>query len=87
MAVYTLLQAVGLTFDVITDIFKGEEDSRRIFCYSKTSSARSRVFMTTKIWDDMHWADRMHWHKLAVMTVLKPGEKILKMGARDMVVK
>jgi hypothetical protein len=42
--------------------------------------------MTSKLWDQMHWGDRVSWRELAVTTVLQPGEVIPRMGDMRMMV-
>jgi hypothetical protein len=42
--------------------------------------------MPSKIWDEMHWGDRMHCREIAVITVLKPEEMTPEIEAQDMMV-
>jgi hypothetical protein len=31
--------------------------------------------MTSKVWDQMQWGDRVRWRGLAVVTVLQPADR------------
>jgi hypothetical protein len=74
---------LNLTLDVITDVFNGEDDLRTYFRHDAPAE-KSSVYMTSKLWDQMHWGERVSWRELAVITVLQPGEVIPRMGDMHM---
>jgi hypothetical protein len=77
---------LNLTLDVIAHAFNRENDFRTYYRHDDAPAGKSSVYMTSKLWDQMHWGERVSWRKLAVITVLQPGEVIPRMGDMRMMV-